>query len=210
MPKLSYPKDMSDLTGEALSPDPIRDNIQSIDDLVNGEGLDWENISQWSLDHGHVYPREVLPGDPEATKGAISVRSGGYMNPAAIPTVFTPNTWLTVSPIGEQNVNVNEGSAAFIYGSHHIGFSPTFYASSGFPVVQYRLQTKLSGASGWGWTTLRETTASGGAVQTIIGAVKCPGSGILSVRLRIYVPMLSASHPTEWGFSNLSVFVINQ
>jgi hypothetical protein len=207
MPKLSYPKDMSDLTGEVFSPDPIRDNIESIDDLVNGTGLDWENVSPWSLDHGHIYPQNVPPGDAKATKVATSGYSGG-LQPASIITVNFPanGTWKTLNPPAEHSLNMAAGSAAFIYGSHHVAWASTPAALT----IKLRIQTQLISVSGWPWTTLYESPVGAGSVQSIIGAVKVPAAGTLRVRLQFFAEMVGYTYPSEWGFSSLSVFAVNK
>ena len=120
MPKLTYPEDMSDLLGEVFSPKPIRENMRAVSDLVNMKGLDWENVVQWSLDHNSVYPKGVQPGDPDATKNALSVWTGRYINTALIPAAGggTPGTWTTIAPPDESAVlNVPVGAGVFIYAS---------------------------------------------------------------------------------------------
>ena len=220
MPKLSYPEDMSDLIGETMSPDPIRDNIEAISDLVNLEGLDWQNVVQWSLDHRHVYPAARPPGDPENTKVANSAWSGGFFDPGVIPSLWSgiPTVWSLVAPPGEQRVNVRSGAGVFIYASLIVGIGVAARTTDVQARQELRIQTKLSGAGGWDWATLWDgaigNNASVGGTPAIIGAVKATVHGVLSVRMeyrgRTDISNAPGEAPTSWGYGNLSIFVVNQ
>ena len=196
-----------------MSPDPIRDNVEAISDLVNVEGLDWQNVVQWSLDHRHVSPRGRPPGDPENTKVANSAWSGGFVNTAIIPTLWSGNAsdWSVVAPPGEQHVNVRSGAGVFIYASLIVGLGSPGVDNN--TPQHLRIQTKLPGAGGWSWATLWEgaigNNGSVGGTPAIIGAVKATEDGVLSVRME-YQGGISSGNPTNWGYANLSIFAVNQ
>ena len=199
-----------------MSPDPIRDNIEAVSDLVNIEGLDWQNVVPWSLDHRHVYPASRPPGDPENTKVAKSAWSGGFVNAAIIPTLWSGNAsdWSVVAPPGPQHVNVRSGAGVFIYASLIVGIGTPGVDNN--TVQRLRIQTALGCAApgGWSWTTLWEgaigNNGSVGGTPAIIGAVKATEDGVLSVRMEYQGQLFPGTDPTNWGYANLSIFAVNQ
>lgn len=203
MPKLIFPKDMSDLEGETFEGSDIRDNMQAISDLVNVEGLDWENVEQWSLDSLHSGYVVNEPRTP--MKEGFSSYGGGNVDD---PSVYGANTWRVVDPPGEIFRYVEEGAGIFIIGSLIVNITMVNLAYE----AGMMLETKLAGA--WDWRTLWESRLDAsryqeGGTPAILGAVKATKAGQLGVRLSF---RQTATHdgPVSLGYANISVFVVNR
>lgn len=75
MPRLTFPRSMIDLEGKTLDGTDMQENFKAINGLVDN-GVDWENIEQWSLDTHHVGHGSRDPHKGVKFKSATSLHFG--------------------------------------------------------------------------------------------------------------------------------------